>query len=220
MSEFRAWHKIPRLNRSCIATEKIDGTNGAIIVEEVADPSCVTDDAVAVVERDGVWYGVYAQSRKRLLLPAKGQDNFGFAAWVQENALELTQLGPGYHYGEWWGSGIQRTYGLDHKRFSLFNAQRWHDREANGLGEAVTPEGVYVVPVLKMGTHINEVAEAAITLLDEEGSQAAPGWPAPEGTVVYHSAARQSFKVTVEGDEAAKGVWKGMHAQAEPEAAV
>lgn len=219
MSQFKAWPKTPRLNRDCIATEKIDGTNSAVIVEALEHEGDYTDDVVAVVQApNDVWYGVYAQSRKRLLKPGKSTDNFGFAGWVEENALELAAgLGEGYHYGEWWGGKIQRGYGLEEKRFSLFNVSRWHDRDANGMGEAVTPEGVYVVPVLATGTTINAVAEGAIAMLEDNGSFAAPGFDSPEGVVVYHTAARQTFKVTVEGDDAAKGVYKGMHS--DPEAA-
>ncbi len=34
---------------------------------------------------------------------------------------------PATYFGEWWGSGVQRGYGLQKgdKRFSLFNVSRW-----------------------------------------------------------------------------------------------
>lgn len=80
---FRAWPKTPRLFRDMVITEKIDGTNAAVIVA------------------DGK---LYAQSRKRIITP--DDDNFGFASWVAEHP-ELVELGEGYHYGEWWGKGIQ-----------------------------------------------------------------------------------------------------------------
>jgi hypothetical protein len=200
VSQFKGWPKTPRLNRNCIATEKIDGTNSAVIIERCTVPEGephgdFTHDAVAVVMLpNGEEYALYAQSRKRLLTPGKSTDNFGFAAWVRENAPELAAgLGEGYHYGEWWGGRIQRGYGLEEKRFSLFN------------------------PVLATGTNITAVAESALTMLRENGSFAAPGFNDPEGIVVYHTAARQTFKVTLENDEAAKGTFKGMHAT--PEAA-
>lgn len=222
MSQFKAWPKTPRLNRNCIATEKIDGTNSAVIVEALTESSgAITDDCVAhVLLPDGQEFAVYAQSRKRLLRPGKQTDNFGFAAWVKENALELAAgLGEGYHYGEWWGSKIQRGYGLTdgEKRFSLFNAGRWHDQQANGCGEETVPDCCFVVPVLATGTTINAVAEGAIAALEDNGSFAAPGFDNPEGIVVYHTAARQTFKVTLEDDESPKGIFKGMHSS--PEAA-
>ena len=40
--------------------------------------------------------------------------------------------------------------------------------------------------------------------LRTSGSRAAPGFMKPEGVVIYHEAARQMFKMTIEGDEAGK----------------
>jgi hypothetical protein len=181
--EFTPWPKIPRLNRDITVTEKIDGTNAAI---------GITDDEV-----------IYAQSRKRLITPAA--DNFGFAAWVEQNAMALiATLGPGLHFGEWWGSGIQRGYGLTkgEKRFSLFNTGRWH-----GVAFDSVP-GLGVVPVLYEGPFKREDIlppwEDALDDLLKFGSKAAPGFGNPEGVVVYHHAANLMFKVTLEGDEAPK----------------
>jgi hypothetical protein len=223
-TEFQAWPKIPRLNRNCIATEKIDGTNAAVVVERVGKDFPKHEFELIRIDLEGddpSELAVFAQSRKRLLQTnevSKGADNAGFASWVKENALELAAvLGEGRHFGEWWGQGIQRAYGQDTKRFSLFNAGRWHDQEANGCGEAVCPNCCNVVPVLATGTVINAVAEGAIAMLEDNGSFAAPGFDNPEGVVVYHSAARSSFKVTIEADESPKGIYKGMHSA--PEAA-
>lgn len=97
--EFQKWPKIPRYEREkYVVTEKIDGTNGCVIVTAHGD--------------------VFAQSRQRIL--SMDEDNFGFAHWVYGNKDELLKLGEGYHYGEWWGCEIQRNYGLKEKRFSLF----------------------------------------------------------------------------------------------------
>lgn len=235
MTEFQAWPKIPRLNRNCIVTEKIDGTNACVVVDELGYGGGYTDDAIAVVfvptgtgdvfgadtGGEGVWYSLYAQSRKRLLRcdgdGDKGRDNMGFAAWVKENALELAAgLGQGRHFGEWWGQGIQRAYGLDEKRFSLFNTGRWYDQHANAddFGANPAPKCCHVVPVLTTGNIINAAAEGALAMLEDDGSFAAPGYDNPEGIVIYHTAARSSFKVTLENDEAAKGTFKGMHSEA------
>ena len=54
------------------------------------------------------------------------------------------ELGVGQHFGEWWGFGIQRGYGLHERRFSLFNTGRWSD-------PAVRPACCGVVPVLADG---------------------------------------------------------------------
>lgn len=178
--EFKPWPKIARLNRDITITEKIDGTNAAVGVTE-----------------DGT---VYAQSRTRLITPK--EDNFGFARWVAENADGLRErLGVGLHFGEWWGAGVQRGYGLASKRFSLFNTARYGD----GM-DGWRAIGLYVVPVLYEGPFSEDAVKAALSLLRDEGSMAAPGFAKPEGVVVFHSASGQMFKVTLERDEAPKGV--------------
>jgi hypothetical protein len=214
MTEFQAWPKIPRLNRNCIVTEKIDGTNACVVIEEVPAYADKHEFELARVdlsrEPDTPALAVYAQSRKRLLQTnevSKGSDNMGFAAWVKENALELAAvLGHGRHFGEWWGQGIQRAYGLTEKRFSLFNAGRWHDAAGNGAGESICPDCCFVVPVLATGNIISAAAEGGIAVLQDDGSHAAPGFDDPEGIVVYHSAARSSFKVTFDQDELPKSL--------------
>ena len=120
-------------------------------------------------------YPCFAQSRKRLITPEK--DNYGFARWVYHNAETLvTDLGEGLHFGEWWGSGIQRGYGLEkgHKRFSLFNVKRWH-------GEPFHTPGVSTVPILFEGLLDTEVIPDVMGDLQQQGSSANPGFKAPEG---------------------------------------
>lgn len=218
MTEFQAWPKIPRLNRNCVATEKIDGTNAAIVIDEVDTGAEPHEFEIVRVSDGSRELAVFAQSRKRLIQTnedgRKGADNAGFAAWVKENAAELAVgLGPGRHFGEWWGLGIQRGYDLDHKRFSLFNVHRWHDADDNGFGAAPAPGCCGVVPILASGNIINAVAEGAIAMLEDDGSRAAPGYDDPEGIVVFHTASKQSFKVTVKDDESPKGIFKGMHSE-------
>lgn len=175
--EFQPWPKIARLNRDITVTEKIDGTNAAILILE-----------------DGT---VAAQSRKRLITPE--DDNFGFARWVADSAGILTDtLGVGRHFGEWWGAGIQRKYGLDHKRFSLFNTSKWSD-------DAVRPACCHVVPVLYTGIFRTDHVFDALMQLSAMGSSAAPEFRNPEGVIVYHHAANLYFKKTLHKDEE----WKG-----------
>lgn len=146
--EFQAWPKIPRWNNETyVITEKIDGTNGCIIITEHGD--------------------IFAQSRSKLLNETKSGDNFGFCKWVIGNRDDLLKLGVGYHFGEWWGQGIQRNYGLSERRFSLFNI--WHEG---------VPDIVSKVPV------VNNDLDTAIFRLKDIGSIAAPGWPTPEGLVM------------------------------------
>lgn len=173
--EFRAFPKIPRLYRDCVITEKIDGTNGCVVVSSEGE--------------------VTAQSRNRVLTPQA--DNFGFARWVEANKAQLLELGPGYHYGEWWGLGIQRGYGLKERRFSLFNVARWT--------ETAPPECCNTVPVLYRGLFSDAAIEEQVTRLWIGGSVAAPGFVPAEGVVVYHEAAQRTFKVLCENDEQSKG---------------
>lgn len=183
MIEFEAFPKIPRLNRGMVVTEKIDGTNAAVVIETDGEGN----------------YEVGAQSRKRLITP--DDDNFGFARWVNDNAEALAAtLGPGRHFGEWWGRGIQRRYGLSEKRFSLFNTSRWH---ADDL--AAVPN-LGVVPVLAAGNFSHDLIAGCVSDLRRFGSIAAPGFMDPEGVVVWLSAARLSFKVMVKNDEVPKGL--------------
>lgn len=176
---FEEFPKIARLNRECIVTEKIDGTNGQIIIGEDGD--------------------IQAASRSCLIYPDR--DNFGFAAWVRDNKEELLKLGPGRHFGEWWGAGIQRRYGLSEKRFSLFNASRWND-------DAVRPKCCHVAPVLAREMFATTVFRHCLDNLRINGSMAAPGFMKPEGIVVFHLAGNVGFKVTLEKDEE----WKGKSA--------
>lgn len=196
--KFQAFPKLARLNRDIVVSEKIDGTNAAVGVIPLENLGINLADLSDAVVAGGA--AVFAQSRKRIITPE--QDNFGFARWVHENAGLLSLLGPGYHYGEWWGSGIQRGYGLTggEKRFSLFNPETVMPPELRAL------EGLGTVPVLYEG-HFNQGAiGCALDQLRRQGSKAAPGFDRPEGIVIYHTAARTSFKVTLEGDGEPKSV--------------
>lgn len=183
MTEFIGFPKIARLFRPVIVTEKLDGTNACVVV---------SDDGRSLA----------AQSRTRLITP--GDDNYGFAAWVEANREVLLRLGPGHHFGEWWGRGINRNYGLSERRFSLFNVSRWGD-------PATRPACCDVVPVLATSESDPGdpfcVADAALEKLRTEGSVAAPGFMNPEGIIAFHTAGNVCFKATLDND----GVPKGKH---------
>ena len=175
--EFRKFNKIARLSREIVVTEKIDGTNGLIAIGE-----------------DGEFQ---VGSRNQWITPEK--DNAGFARWAFSHKDELMQLGEGFHYGEWWGQGIQRGYGLKEKRFSLFNTSRWSD-------DSVRPECCHVVPVLYTGMFNTETIQIWLDWLSRNGSVAAPGFMQPEGVVIYHTAGNLYFKKTIEGDDQPKSI--------------
>lgn len=180
--EFVEFPKIARLSREIIVTEKIDGTNGVIYIDE---------DGTVLVGSRSQWIAMRAKG---------GADNFGFASWAEKYSDELRRLGPGRHYGEWWGSGIQRGYGLPkgEKRFSLFNTSRWTD-------DALRPFCCCVVPVLYTGIFATDAIEHCLDELKRHGSKAAPGFMKPEGVVIFHPQGNVGFKKTIEKDEE----WKG-----------
>lgn len=204
--EFRSWGKTPRLFRDIVITEKIDGTNSAVIIEKATKEG--QGDAIAFVHVDDTTYAVGAQSKNRLITPGKTTDNYNFAQWVEENAeLLVHNLGPGHHFGEWWGKGIQKRYGdLDYRVFSLFNVARYADvffrtDELNG-----TPVNVESVPVLYEGQFSEEAIHAAAKELLKNGSVAAPFASNPEGLAIYHTQSKQVYKFTFDNND--KGKWE------------
>lgn len=204
--EFIPFSKIPRLNRDITITEKIDGTNACIAIELTKD--CTNPQYVAHVDQ----YIVYAGSRNRWITPSS--DNFGFARWILDHAVELATLGPGRYFGEWWGSGIQRTYGLKEKRLSLFNPVAFclHGETPKNISkdpnkpkyQKVLPACVGLVPVLYSGPFTVGVVSDMVDWLAEHGSQAAPGFMDPEGLIVFHEAGGHTYKVTVKDDDKRK----------------
>lgn len=125
-------------------------------------------------------------------------------------------LGPGRHFGEWWGKGIQRGYGLEGRRFSLFNAVRWaeHGREALEIPsqDPRVPPKVQqrpplccdVVYVMYRGIFDTMVVDECISTLRRLGSAVVPHFMKPEGVVVYHTAGNIAFKKTLEKDDMPK----------------
>jgi hypothetical protein len=201
--EFVEFPKMARLTRECVITEKIDGTNAQVYIcpmPENADAYDVAQTAVAANRDLGLV--MLAGSRTRWFTPIA--DNFGFAKWVKEHADELWSLGEGRHFGEWWGQGIQRGYGLTEKRFSLFNTLRWADERDREKYPSDRPACCGVVPILYRGLFGPKHDDNFIAKLRHEGSMAAPGFMKPEGIVVYHIAAGVAFKKTLEKDEQPK----------------
>ena len=197
--EFQGFPKMARLSRDVIISEKIDGTNAQILI---------TEDGQLLIG-----------SRTRWITPQ--DDNYGFAKWVMENKQELLKLGPGRHFGEWWGNGVQRGYGLSKgdKRFSLFNVSRWalYGAEPQLIPTAdpriekyqeVLPECVGLVPLLYKGIFDTVKIEEVLNELKVNGSKAAEGYMNPEGIVIYHIAGNVGFKKTIKDDEVPKSTVK------------
>lgn len=210
MIPFVEFPKIPRLSRRVVVSEKIDGTNAQIFITKYSAGYQYPEGCIdAWADSDGNLYAMYAGSRTRWITPSN--DNYGFAAWVQANSVALRSLGEGHHFGEWWGQGIQRKYGLKEKRFSLFNTVRWclHNEEPKIIESANPlvvkyqerlPECCHLVPVLYDGEFDTAFINGALTLLGANGSYAAPGFMNPEGIVAYHVAGNFGFKKTLQDD--------------------
>jgi hypothetical protein len=151
------------------------------------------------MEDTGQHYVAGVQSRKRIIQPGADRDNFGFAGWVMERELEIAEkLGEGYHYGEWYGVGIQKNpHRLDNRSFALFNSNRWRD------GRQERPDGVDCVPVLFEG-------EWTPTIIDETMEQlvdrAISAQYKAEGIVVWYSKTRRFEKYTFNNE---LGKWVG-----------
>jgi hypothetical protein len=188
---FQEWAKIARLKREIVITEKIDGTNACVVITPEGK--------------------IFAQSRTRIISPFS--DNFGFATWVENNKETLLLLGQGHHYGEWFGAGIQRGYGLTEKRFYLFNTIRWEQPGQAEVFRQITDvlPNVGVVPKLYEGPwdclvdgELRYAPDYFIEVLRSKGSQVVP-FMNPEGIVIYHRASCMSFKQTIENDAEPKG---------------
>lgn len=193
---FEAFPKIARLSREVVITEKLDGTNAQVHVVDLSREERALPGGFVFAEDGGKEYAVFAGSRNRYI--GIYDDNFGFAKWVHDNAHELVKLGPGRHFGEWYGLGIQRGYGLNERRFALFNVSRWAD-------DAARPSCCHVVPTLHRGEFSTSTVAAVLSALAEHGSVAVPGFTNPEGVIIYHTHANVLFKKTLEGDGKGKG---------------
>lgn len=228
MIEFEAWPKTPRLSNGGVTiTEKIDGTNACVIIMPVEphpdlgfdlDPQDLGGFNLVEVTREGqsdTAFVIAAQSRKRLITPTilGGGDNAGFAGWVLDNSVELVDLlGPGRHFGEWWGQGIQRRYDMSHKVFSLFNTHRWVKvaNERPDWLERAKAIHLDVVPRLYEGRFSDVAIEETLHELRTNGSLAAAkfgvSFDRPEGVIIRHRDLGGNLKAFVENDDVPKSL--------------
>lgn len=178
MSEFKGFPKISRLNSPVLITEKIDGTNACVVIQ------------------DGV---VSAQSRNRIITP--DNDNYGFAGWVQTNQDLLKELlGEGYHFGEWFGKSIARNYNLPDRYFALFQIYRYeHITEPIPLIDGwicLVPE---LLRAIEFTPDVLSIAKAILS----QGSKINE-FNRPEGFVVFFEHNRTLFKVILDKDNPTK----------------
>lgn len=189
-SDYMEFESIPRLYRDCTISEKIDGMNVQILIH--------ADTTIEVGSRE-CWLSM-------------DRDTAGVLAWVLERKTEIVAgLGPGRHYGEFFGKNIGRRYGLDEHRLALFNTRRWcrHGDVPLRIGGTDTnpkfqerpPSCLDVVPVLYRGPFNDAAVSDSMEILRSTGSVAVPGFKRPEGVVIYHDAAEHYFKTTFDGDK-------------------
>lgn len=174
---FKSYETIERFKGLHVTvTEKIHGSNAQILV---------SDDGLRLK----------AGSRNRWL--SADHDNYGFAKWVDDNREPLLAfLGPGRHFGEWYGAGIGPGYGLQEKRLALFNAHRWSQ-----VDKTLFPPGVDVVPVLYVGAYTIETIEGIKAKLKADGSVMVPGYKKPEGVVINFHELRGLLKSVFDKEE-------------------
>ena len=175
MTKFTPWPKIPRLHLARLAIlEKIDGTNAAVRVgpdEEVCPLRVPIEYAVVGV-----------QSRTQLITP--DMDNFGFAAWAHGQLYLAEVLGPGAHFGEWAGPGIQKNpLGLDEKYFFLFEWFKW-PLERLLEAQKLVPN-LRVAPVLFEGDYGHYIIKRTFDDLARTGSHVVTHSASAEGIVIH-----------------------------------
>jgi hypothetical protein len=186
---FEPFKKIPRLHGDVHVSEKIDGTNACVEYIQTETGylmgACSRNRRLVTIE-------VSEHFKEHPRVEWHGTDNYGFGSWVVANHTSLVRLGYGRHFGEWYGQGIQRTYGLDHKRFALFRAPK------HGMPEGI-PSNVDVVPEIDVWGEFDTGRMALLMAsLKMSGSSLVPGFMDPEGIVVFHARSGQLFKYTFE----------------------
>lgn len=178
---FESFPDIKKLGAAALfITQKIHGSNAQIFIFQQEDGSL----------------DLACGSRSRWVAP--GNDNYGFAEMVYANKQEfIDKLGPGRHYGEWAGPGINSGEGLKVKTFILFDHWKYPP-------ERPLPPNTIIVPVLYSGAFDMSKVEECMDDLRKNGSKLVPGFMAPEGIVVRIKGER--YKVVFQAEEAK---WKG-----------
>lgn len=244
MGEFKSWGSTPRFHKGLHITEKIDGTNAGVSIQGFSKGEGKFDPGNGrFVEGETMDYVVRAQSRKRIITP--DNDNYDFAKWVWENAEGLANiLGFGYHYGEWYGEGIQKNpLAVQGRRFALFNTWHW---AAKGNVERLRGSGIpglTHVPVLHDETRDGPADYMTIPAIIkglQAGGSRADGYKTlpnaykmdfyvegPEGIIVWQRETKQRYKILLHEDDkhkwevaSAKRMAAQLHVESTSEAAV
>lgn len=198
---FEKFSKIRRIDGLKMwVTEKINGTNGQILVDdEAVQILCVGSRGRPILPdvpaaRHPVTGRTVRDDAGKPVIPKQVRDNFGFACQVyQDEEWVAEALGPGRHYGEWAGPGIQKNpLDLPTRLFFLFSRSDRYDTD--GL---VFIDWLRLVPELYEGPLDFDQVEMIMDDLLEQGTYVADAGPdarAPEGVVV--ATLDQRFKFT------------------------
>jgi len=202
--EFKAFPKIEHYGKLHMTiTQKIHGSNAQVYIEKILQTEAThatylgqPDSMTNIVTFKDEYYRILAGSRTRWL--TLDQDNFGFAAFVYLNQLEFVEkLGPGQHFGEWAGPGINSGEGLTQKTFVLFDWWKFPSK-------CPLPPQTVVVPVLHSGAVNQGTVDAVMADLQKNGSRLVPGFMRPEGVVITVAGTR--YKKVFEAEETQ---WRG-----------
>ena len=213
MSNYASFPSIERLeNIYCVISEKVDGTNSLIEINEVFP--------VGEPKEIQVRFG----SRNRYI--TFNNDNAGFANFFRhyearfkdvaadiilkelevsgETLTECQEQYPLRIYGEWFGSGIQRGYGLKDKffmPFSTFYAEKLIEYQVPNI---IKPNIMYT------GKFSQEIADICMQTLTN-GSLVIPEFKRPEGIVIHFPKYNLRLKQTFEGSKWEQNIPKAEH---------
>lgn len=190
--EFKSFPDIKKLGSTEFSiTQKIHGSNAQIMIYPVYKTIPNTEDSVIVTDEVD-HMELLVGSRTRWIAP--GCDNYGFATFVYAHKQEfIDKLGPGQHFGEWAGPGVNSGEGLKEKTLVLFDYWRYNP-------ENLPPQTV-LVPVLYKGKFDLGVIESVMAELKTNGSKLCPGFMRPEGIVAQINGNR--YKVVFDPEETA-----------------
>ena len=214
MSNYASFPSIERLeNIYCVISEKVDGTNGLIEINEVFP--------VGEPKEIQIRFG----SRNRYI--TFNNDNADFANFFRhyearfkdvaadiilkelevsgETLTECQEQYPLRIYGEWFGSGIQRGYGLKDKffmPFSTFYAEKLIEYQVPNI---VKPNIMYTGKFNKL------TADMCMNTLAIHGSGIIKDYKRPEGIVIHFPKYNFRLKQTFEGSKWEQSIPKAEH---------
>lgn len=208
---YPSFSSIERLeNIYCVISEKIDGTNGLIQIDYKYDWNGQRyDDHL-------VQFG----SRNRYITTT--DDNAGFANYFTPHIASICTLAeslinygdndnpkqdwPIYIYGEWFGKGIQRGYGLDEKYFMPFSSFYAEHMIKAGIPNIMMPNIMYT------GKFSLEVVDNCMNRLTSGGFHTLiTNYDYPEGVVIYFPKYNFRLKQTFEGSKWERNITKPEH---------